>query len=143
MQRVLSGLLILVCTAACTAVDNDTEVVLSRLFDFYLRYGDCTQTQFCTAGGYWIKYNGSGCERTCDVSRQFGQSLNASGAWEDVDYYNQDRSFWQASEHLERTLAMVRLLSNNVTKYLIRQDHITAQVLVSRLRCDINTTTDY
>eukprot|EP00045_Choanoeca_perplexa_P005667 m.47631 g.47631 ORF g.47631 m.47631 type:complete len:1103 (-) comp13238_c0_seq2:113-3421(-) len=100
--------LVLLLAAAVQGQQSDLDTIHARLFDFYLEFGDCTQTSFCLQGGYFLPLDGTGCNVTCAIAANVSHSLTTYGNWSDVNYIAQTSSFWEATSHLERTLAMAR-----------------------------------
>jgi len=96
---------------------GDLATLRSRLTAFYKSAGDCTQTQFCTEGGYHVKYPAlDGCAKTCALSANFSSTLCADGSWQDVNYTLSSHSsvwgsIWPPVAHLERMGAMARAVN--------------------------------
>jgi len=64
---------------------NDLHTLRNRLIQFYLTFGDCTQTQFCLQGGYMLPLPGGDCALTCGPATTAAASLNSTGGWADVE----------------------------------------------------------
>eukprot|EP00041_Stephanoeca_diplocostata_P019363 m.417108 g.417108 ORF g.417108 m.417108 type:complete len:1241 (+) comp21285_c0_seq17:53-3775(+) len=86
----------------------DIAQLHDRLFQFYLNFGQCTQTQWCLSNGYTLPYPGGACSFACGPSASAAAGLLANGTWTDVNYTGTDRVIWQPMLHLERTFAMAR-----------------------------------
>ena len=89
---------------------KDLATLRSRFFDFYLSFGDCTQTQFCMQGSYMLLQDGSKgtCAVTCADSEKFAVSMSANGTWADVNYTDETHAVWKPMLHPDRVLSMVR-----------------------------------
>ena len=53
---------------------KDLATLRARFFDFYLDFGDCTQTQFCMQGSYMLYQDGT--KGTCAVTCTFSEKIN-------------------------------------------------------------------
>ena len=89
---------------------EDLATLRKRFFDFYLNFGDCTQTQFCMQGSYMLLQDGSlgTCAVTCKDSKSFAASLSSNGTWGDVDYADETHAKWKPMLHPDRLLSMIR-----------------------------------
>ena len=88
----------------------DLATLRKRFFDFYLAFGDCTQTQFCMQGSYMLLQDGSlgTCAVTCEDSASFAASISANGTWADVNYQDETHAKWKTMLHPDRLLSMIR-----------------------------------
>eukprot|EP00051_Salpingoeca_urceolata_P009587 m.116150 g.116150 ORF g.116150 m.116150 type:complete len:792 (+) comp16373_c0_seq1:88-2463(+) len=92
---------------AASETQSTRDVLLERLFGFFLSAGICTQTEWCNEGGYFVPL-GSGCENTCEYASSFSNTLQPDGSWPDVAYNDTSKSMWKPFAHLERTVTLAR-----------------------------------
>eukprot|EP00039_Didymoeca_costata_P023568 m.7542 g.7542 ORF g.7542 m.7542 type:complete len:804 (+) comp3731_c0_seq1:84-2495(+) len=91
-----------------SATDQDVAKLRDALIDFYISFGDCTQTEFCVEGGYTLKQPGGNCASTCNDSATVMNTLRPDGSWADVNYTDHTSAEWLTMLHLERLLSMIR-----------------------------------
>lgn len=106
--RMLARLLLVVAALAWAAAgepvrspSSDLQVVMSRLADFYLAFGDCTQTEWCLR-------DGPTCGTQCSNATMWASTILPNGTWSDVDYSGKDLTDWQPIDHMMRVLALLR-----------------------------------
>lgn len=114
---------------------KDLATLRKRFFNFYLNFGDCTQTQFCMEvrpttfradylppslslsphrrgpqGSYMLVQDGSKgtCGVTCADSTHFLSTISPNGTWPDVNYQDKTHAKWKTMLHPDRLLSMIR-----------------------------------
>jgi hypothetical protein len=109
---------------------KDLATLRQRFFDFYLDFGDCTQTQFCMQGSYMLHQDGTKgtCAVTCADSSAFVSSMSANGTWSDVNYADHTNAAWQTMLHPDRVLSMIRSYHCGACEKLYKDSDTLAKV---------------
>eukprot|EP01052_Picozoa_sp_SAG31_P030538 SAG31_NODE_3138_length_4632_cov_2.290315_4_plen_825_part_00 len=79
---------------------RDLATVRQRMFDFKLKYGECTQNSNCVE-----QYK---CASACMDAEVSARTIDANGKWADVNYTSKNNAKWDSFTHVQRVLFMVR-----------------------------------
>jgi chondroitin AC lyase len=70
------------------------------MFDFHLKYGECTQNSNCVS-----EYQ---CTSACADAKIAARTIDTNGTWADVNYTSNNHVKWGSFKHVQRVLSMVR-----------------------------------